>query len=186
MTDTTSTTATAPGRNLSGLRSPAIVAGWVAGILVVIALVRLLFSGLPWAYLGALQTSQQAQGGGLYDLVGPSDFDYFAVAGGEFVSSLFVTIVPFAVGVMLSLWLLLPVPAGMPLVPLVLRGLVASLVGALLATIAQLIAMAGRGYTDPTQIGIALLGFVVLAATSAPVVLLVLVVRTYVPRAARA
>lgn len=182
----TETTARAPARNLAGLRSSAIVAAWVAAILAVIAFVRLLFSGIPWAFVAARQTAEQAeQSGGLYDLVQTSTPDFVALAVGEFASSLFVTIVPFAVGVLLSLWLLLPVPAGTPLVPLVLRGLVASVVGAVLATIVQLITLAGHGYADPTQFGIPLLGIVVLAASSAPVVLLVLVVLAYAPRTAR-
>ena len=188
MTDTTPTPT--PARNLASLRSPAIAAGWVAAILGVIALVRLVFSGLPWAFLGAQQAAQQAAQeqtpNGLYDLMGPSGFDYFASAGAEFASSLFLTVVPFAVGVLLTLWLLLPVPVGTPLVPLVIRGLVASLVGAVLATIVQLVAMAGNGFVNPAQFAVAFLGAFVLAATSAPVVLLVLVVRAYAPRAARA
>jgi len=187
MTDTTP--APAPARNLAGLRSPAIVAAWVAAILGVIALVRLLFSGLPWAFLAAQQAAQQAAleptSGGLYDVVGPSPLDSFASAGAEFLSSIFLTIVPFAIGVLLTLWLLLPVPAGTRLVPLVIRGLVASLVGAVLATIVQLIAMTGSGFMSSVQFGLAFLGVFVLAATSAPVVLLVLVVRTSAPRATR-
>jgi len=61
------------------------------------------------------------------------------------------------------------------------------LIGAVLATIVQLIAGGGPGgFGSPATLGVQLFGFVALAASYAPVVLLVLVVRTYVPRGARA
>ena len=177
----------APARTLAELRSPAITAAWVAAILAVIAFVGFLFTGIPWAFLGAQQSAMHVtQSGGLYDVVQQGPVDYLGYAVLDFVRQLFFTIVPFAVGVLVSLWLLLPATPGTAFVPLVLRGLVASILGAALATLVQLIT------TGPTvSIGNVsilapqLLGFFALAASYAPVVLLVLVVRAYVPRPVR-
>jgi len=182
-------TVQAPVRSLAAWRSPALVAGYVAAILGAIQLVRLLFSGLPWAVIvGSQQAAREVtrQSGNLYDVVQYGPTDYVALAGGEFVSSLLLTVVPFAVGVFVSLWLVLPVSAGVRFRSLVLRGLVASLLGAAVATLVYVVRVVpAGGYMPPDQWALQFLEAVALAASYAPVVLLVLVVRAYVPRSVR-
>jgi hypothetical protein len=140
-----------------------VSAGATALALTAIRLVSLLFGGLPWAAL---------YGGN------PGD----SIVG--FFWELFGYVLPFAIGVFLSLFLIAPVRPGMGLVTVGVRGLIASAAGAVLVFVAgTLIRLIQNGLHDFLLQTVGnILGIVVTAVVNAPLVILVLVVQHRIVR----
>ncbi|TXK19726.1 hypothetical protein [Homoserinibacter sp. GY 40078] len=174
----------ANSRDTSLARDALITAAWVAAVLLVISFADFLFSSIPWVFASAYWPQGGGLGGGLYDVAGPSVASLLGGTVQGFLAGIAVQIIPFAVGVFLSLWLLLPLRQADGIMQIALRGLVASLAGAVLATLVSLIVQLGTG-SWPALLPNAI-GFVALAVRNAPVVLLVIVVRRFVPLRARA
>ena len=140
------------------IRPAFITAGVVAVVLVLISIVNLLFGQLPWQFF-----------------YGANPADTIAGVGW----SLFGFVLPFAVGVLLSLWLILPVVPGQRLVTVLIRAVVASATGAALAfLLGILIRLLQAGPQDflPQLVG-NLFGIVSTAVPNAPLVALVLVIQ---------
>jgi hypothetical protein len=145
---------------------PALVsAALVAAIIFVQQIIGFLFGNLPWQVAGG---SSQAAASGLQALG----------------ASLITYTLPFAIGVFASLWLLAPVRAGMRLWPLVGRGLLASLAGAVAVLIVNVLTgLASHGLIDFFWSLVAqIFGCVSTAVNEAPIVILVLVVQHLVRR----
>ena len=143
-----------------------VSAAAVAAALAAIHLVNLLFGGLPWSFL---------YGGSPADsLVG-------------FFWDLFGYVLPFAIGVFLSLFLIAPVRPGMGVVSVGVRGLIASAVGGVLVFVAGiLVRLVQSGLHDILQQTIgSIFGIVANAVVNAPLVILVLVVQHRIVRGAR-
>lgn len=144
-----------------------VSAAAVAVALAAIRLVNMLFGGLPWSVL---------YGGN------PAD----PIVG--FFWELFGYVLPFAIGVFLSLFLIAPVRPGMPIVSVGVRGLIASAVGAVLVFVAGIfVRLVQSGLHDILRETIgAIFGIVATAASYAPLVILVLVVQHRIVRGPRA
>jgi hypothetical protein len=178
-------TITEQARDTALARDVARTALWIAGTVAAIRLVSLVFGGLGWLFIAARGPMVTGSGpaGDIYSGISASASTAVAGTFIDFAQAVVFTIVPFAVGVFLVLWLLLPVRSGTSFVQLAMRGLVASFAGALLATIGQVVV---SGITGGTTLVPTLLGMIPLAVVQAPVVVLVLVVRHLVPRRAEA
>ena len=144
-----------------------VSAAAVAVALAAIRLVDMLFGGLPWAFL---------YGGNAGD----------SVIG--FFWELFGYVLPFAIGVFLSLFLIAPVRPGMTVVSVGVRGLIASAVGGVLVFVAGIfVRLVQSGLHDILQQTIgAIFGIVVTAVINAPLVILVLVLQHRIVRGPRA
>lgn len=149
------------------IRPALIAAGIVAVVMLLIDVVGVLFGQLPWQFFYGGNAADTLAGFG-WNLV-------------EFI-------LPFAVGVWLSLWLLLPMHPGQRLVTVLIRAVVASATGAVLAYLAGIaIRLFQAGNQDFfAQLVGNLFGIVSTAVSSAPLVALVLVIQHLVlPRGQR-
>lgn len=144
-----------------------ISAGAVAIVLTVIRLVNLIFGHLPWTFL---------YGGNPGDPIV------------SFFWELFGYVLPFAIGVFLSLFLIAPVRPGMTVVTVGVRGIIASAAGAVLVFVAGiLVGLVQTGLQDILQETIgAIFGIVATAVVNAPLVILVLVLQHRIVRGPRA
>ena len=151
---------TTSGTASSSRVMPALLtAAFVAAIIFAQQLIGLLFGTIPWQLAGGQS----------------------AVIGFQSLAASVITyILPFAIGAFISLWLFAPVRAGMRLWPVVGRGLLASLVGAIaVSAVALLVKLfSGLGLIEfVTGLLAQIFTSVSTAANEAPVVILVLVVQ---------
>lgn len=163
-------------QDVGGAKEAATTALWAVALLVVTSLIVLVFQTIPWT-LAATDWSGHTT----------SRLDGMVQAGlltaplVDFIRTLVFMIVPFALGIFVSLWLLLPVQRGMSLLQVIARGCVASLVA---AACGLLVHNWVSGFFGGEDWWLHLVTIVSFAATEAPIVLLVLVVRHLVPRRA--